>query len=557
MTGARRPGWGRLAAATLAVALVANACSDGETTPPQTPSPTAAPSPSPTTSRQGGTVRIGIAEPSTIDPGFVQGEAGQLVVDALFDSLVALDRDLQPVPAAASAWQMNEDATSWTFTLADATFHDGEAVTAEDFVRAFNRIVASAGGDTPAVAAFQLEAVAGYEEAVADGDPLAGVAANDDGTLTINLSHAFPDFLTVLADPALAPVPANVNDDEFAASPVGNGPFMMREPWQHGQFVRVVRFEEHPTPAWLDEVVFTIYDDDPTLSRQWEDLLGGQLDVGNVPAERIEEARTEFGSSSDGFTGPGYLGGITGTIYYFGFNVTVRPFNNPLVREAISLVMDRETIATGIMQDSRAPATGIVPSTIPGSSADGCGFCAFDPERARTLLDEAGGPALFDGPLEIVHNQGSTHEAIANAVAESITEHLGIETTVTSYGLDEYVGQLRETDIGLFRFGWTASHPSAGSYLYPLFHQSRSGLDNLSRFENEPISNALDAARATIDNEARNDAWRAVEREILERAPIAPLLFYHQTMAVRQRVHDFHRGPLGNVDFTAIWVEEG
>lgn len=557
MTLLGRPGWGRLAATALALALVATGCSDGDTTPDETPSPTAHPTPSPTTSREGGTLRIGLAEPSTIDPGFIQGEAGQLVVDALFDSLVALDGDLEPVPAAAASWEMNEDATSWTFTLADRTFHNGDPVTAADFVRAFNRIAASAGGDRAAVAAFQLEAVVGYDEAVTDDVDLAGVVANDDGTLTINLSWPFPEFLTVLADPALAPVPADVDDEGFPDSPIGNGPFKMGEPWQHGQFVRVVRFDEHPTPAWLDEVVFTIYDDDPTLSRQWEDLVAGQLDVGNVPAERIDEARSEFGTSSDGFTGPGYLGGITGTIYYFGFNLTVAPFNNPSVREAFSLSMDREAIASEIMQESRAPATAIVPPSIPGSGTSPCGHCTLDPERARELLDEAGGADLFDGPVEIVHNQGPTHEAIANAVAENVSEHLGIETTVTAFDLDEYVGRLRETDIGVFRFGWTASHPSAGSYLYPLFHASRSGLDNLSQFENDAISDALDAARGTIDGDARNDAWGAVEREILERAPVAPLLFYHQTIAVRERVHDFHRGPLGNVDFSAIWVEEG
>ena len=128
-----------------------------------------------------------------------------------------------------------------------------------------------------AVAAFQLESVVGYRETIADGVDLEGVTSTEDGELVIELESPFPEFLSVLADPALAPVPASVDDEAFADSPVGNGPFKMGEPWQHGRFVRVVRFDDHAHPAFLDEIVFTIYDDDPTLSRQWDDLAAGQL----------------------------------------------------------------------------------------------------------------------------------------------------------------------------------------------------------------------------------------------------------------------------------------
>lgn len=544
----------RLLAILAAAVIGLTACTGNEPDPDPSPSPTALPSSAPTPDRDGGTLRVGLSEPSTIDPGFVQGEAGQLVVDALFDSLVALDENLEPVPAAAESWTMNDDATSFTFTLADATFHNGDPVRARDFVRAFRRIVAAA-ADQAAVAAFQLEAIDGYPEAITDGGDLDGVVALDRRQLQINLRYSFPDFLTVLADPALAPVPEGANADGWGESPIGNGPFKMGEPWQHGQFVRVVRFEEHPTPALLDEVVFTIYDDDPTLERQWQDLADGQLDVGNVPAERIDDAIDEFGQSTDGFTGPGYLGGLTGTIYYFGFNTEVPPFNNRNVRRAFSLAMDREAIASDIMQDSRAPADAIVPPTIVGALDSPCNDCEFDPELARQLLERAGGAELFDGPVRIFHNQGSTHEAIANSIAQSITEELGLQTQVTSLDLDDYVTELRTSDIPVFRFGWTATFPGAGSYLYPLFHGSRTGSDNLSRLDIDAISDALDAARSEVDEEARIAAHQQVEREILARAPIAPLLFYRQTMAVAERVHDFHRGPLGGVDFSSVWLD--
>jgi ABC-type transport system substrate-binding protein len=496
-----------------------------------------------------------MSEPSSIDPGFVQGEAGQMVVDALFDSLVALDEDLQPVPAAAASWEMNEDATSFTFTLAEGTFHNGDPVRARDFVRAFNRIARGA-AENGAVAAFLLESIVGYEEAVTDGTDLEGVVAIDQRRLRIDLRYRFPDFITVVADPALAPVPQGANAEGWGENPVGNGPFKMGEPWQHGQFVRVLRFDEHRAPALLDEVVFTIYDDDPTLERQWEDLSDGQLDVGNVPAERIDDAIDEFGRSSDGFSGPGYLGGLTGTIYYFGFNTQVRPFNNPAVRRAFSLVMDRESIAADIMQESRASADAIVPPSIIGALDSPCDHCEFNPQLARQLLEEAGGAGLFDGPIRIYHNQGTTHEAIADAVADSITDELGLETTVTSLDLDDYVTELRTSDIPIFRFGWTATYAGAGSYLYPLFHASRTGSDNLSRFENGTISDALNAARRELDQEARITAYQRVEEDILERVPIAPLLFYRQTMVVAERVHDFHRGPLGNVDLSVVWLDQ-
>lgn len=555
MTGRRAGRTLRLLAAVAAAVTVAAACTGDDPNPDTSASPTALPSPTGTPNREGGTLRVGLSEPSTIDPGFVQGEAGQLVVDALFDSLVALDEELNAIPAAAESWEVNDDATSFTFTLADARFHNGDPVRARDFVRAFRRIVAAA-ADQTAVAAFQLEAIDGYEQAVTAGGDLDGVVALDRRHLQINLRHPFPDFLTVLADPALAPVPEGANADGWGESPIGNGPFKMGEPWQHGQYVRVVRFDEHRSPPLLDEVVFSIYDDDPTLERQWEDLADGQLDVGSVPAERIDDAIDQFGQSTDGFTGPGYLGGLTGTIYYFGFNTDVRPFNNPEVRRAFSLVMDREAIASDIMQDSRAPADAIVPPSIVGALDSPCDHCEFDPDQARQLLADAGGAELFDGPIRILHNQGPTHEAIANSVASSIREELDLKTQVTSLDLDDYVTELRTSDVPIFRFGWTATYAGAGSYLYPLFHGSRTGSDNLSRFDNDAVSDALAAARSEVDREARIAAHQQVERDILARAPIAPLLFYRQTMAVAERVHDFHRGPMGNVDLSAVWLDE-
>ena len=564
-----------------AASLFVGACSSGGEAPPEespTPTEVRSPTPSPSPSEpagpiEGGTLRYALgADPQTIDPRFVTDAEGRVVVDALFDSLVRLDDDFEVQPAAAESWEVSEDATRFEFTLREgATFHNGRPVRAADFARAFNRM-ANGTAEPRSFVAYQLAPVEGFEAAQLDGEPLSGLEVVDDRTLVITLSAPFAEFLEVLADPSLAPVPPRAESDPeaFGLAPVGNGPFQMSGEWSRGDFIRVARYPEYlGEEPFLDEVVFQIYANDPDQASQYGAFEDGRLHVAEVPAERLEDAVDSLGAARDGYSGPGVLNGPTTTLYYYGFNTERPPFDDPDVRRAISLLIDRETIVADVTDETRLVADAIVPPSLPDHQDDACPYCAYDEERALRLWRGEGEPTegasptepsepvdRGEGPLTIVHNEGRTHRAIAQRVATALRETLEVEVQIEARELTEFVQTLRAGEMGIFRFGWQADYPSAGSYLHPLFSSDEDNLDNLSRYHNEEVDDLLRQALAETDAGARTDLYRQVERHVLNQAVIAPIFVYRLHRVVAPEVHEFRHGPLGNVDLTRVWLDD-
>ncbi|MHB1324201.1 MAG: peptide ABC transporter substrate-binding protein, partial [Coriobacteriia bacterium] len=196
----------------------------------------------------GGTFNFRINEPAFIDPVNLQESEGTQVGQVLFDSLVAFDPiTSEVIPAAAERWEANEDATVWTFYLVEgAKFHDGSDVTAEDFKYAWERICTPA---NESEISYHLAAVQGYDEMQDESaTELSGVRVVDDYTLEVTLNYGFADFEYVAGHPALAPVPqaaVEADPDAFSEMPIGNGPFMMSEPWAHDQYIKVEKFADY------------------------------------------------------------------------------------------------------------------------------------------------------------------------------------------------------------------------------------------------------------------------------------------------------------------------
>jgi oligopeptide transport system substrate-binding protein len=506
--------------------------------------------------RAGGTLRLALAvDPASIDPRFVVDEEGELVVGAVFEPLVRLDDRFEVVPGAAERWEVDEDGRVFTFTLREATFHDGTPVTAEDFVRAFSRI-SDGTADPPSFLAYLLEPVEGAAEAQLEGGPLTGVEAVDAATLRIELTTPLPGFLRTLAHPTLVPLPAAADEDPeaFAEQPIGNGPFAMAGPREPDAFLRLTRFEDHHTPPLLDDVVLQLYVDDPSREEQWQDLGDGQLQVADVPPERLEEARETYGESSDGYTGPGLLDGITSTVYLYGFDTTREPFDDPRVRRAVSLSIDRDALAEVVMQGTRAPATALVPPAIPGAQEGACEHCRHDPELAREEL--AAAELEFElETLQLTHNRGRTHTAIAEAMASDLEEALGVSVELQAEDLQAFVLGVRRGEFPLFRLGWEASDPDPGAYLHPLFHSSQVGGDNLARYADEEVDRLLDDARAAEDDRTARASYAEAEQLILDDAPVVPLLWYRHTKVVAPEVRDLHWSALGRLDLARVWLE--
>ncbi len=559
------------AVALLTVSVVAlSACSPGSEPEPSGPTTAGTPTAAPTaTEASGGVFQAYLRQPGSIDPGRAIDPEELTVVDQLFDSLTAVELDedgdgVQIVPGAADSWEANapgpdapEDAppagSIWTFALRDgATFHDGSAVTAESFVRAWTRI-ADRTSDQPSAAFYLLEPVAGFRAASSGGE-LIGVEAVDALTLRVTLEEPIADFPAIASHPALAPVPPAVSSDPdgFAQMPIGNGPFRMAEPVQDGSYIRLEPYPEHAGSergTELEEVVFQIYAGEDAVATAYDEFEQGLLEFAPVPMDRLEEAIDTYGRSENGYSGTGVLGGVELITAFYGFNVGVAPFDDPSVRQVLSLLVNRDEIVSDVVR-GRQVATSVVPPGIAGYEPADCGFCSYEPDRAREILGDREIP-----PFDLVYYEGAGHDAVARRVQEDVNAVLGEDTMqLQPMSQAEWLQTIREGQAGFFLSGWLAEYPAADTFLYPLFHASRIGKDNLTQYNSPELNDLLQQARRELRPEVRADLYRQAEAIVLNDMPVVPLFHYRHNRVVSNRVEGFSLSPIGDMDLSRVAV---
>ena len=504
-------------------------------------------------------LRVGLEEPRSLVPGEAMDRSSLTVVDALFESLVAVDTDGELVPGAALLWYGNEDRSSWTFTLRG---HDGaggrpvyhadglgtrEPVVAADVVDAWSRIVRESGE-----AAYLLEDVVGFD-AVEDGErpTLVGLEAVDERTLRVRLRQPDAAFPALAAHPALAPVPTRpyrADPAAFATQPLGNGAFAMEGEWARGQFIRLRRVDPTRTDL-VEEVLFDVAEP----SAAYVAFQQGRLDVAELPLAAVDGAVGRFGG--DAAAGGGVRFVPTNQLYFLGVRGDVEPLDVPSVRRALSLAVDRERLAREVFRGLAQPARGLVPPAVarrPGT----CLSCRHDPSRARALFEEAGVDRL-----EVWFNEGAGHEAVVAQVrrdlaAVGVTVDARSPDATEDEGLGTYLDVLSTGEAPVFRFGWSTDRPDAVDAVAPLVGSRGAGTSasgNHGAYAAEDVDALLDAARREYDDEERLALLAQAERLALNRdQALVPLVTLERPVAVDPDVRGLRFTWLGLPDLSDV-----
>jgi peptide/nickel transport system substrate-binding protein/oligopeptide transport system substrate-binding protein len=505
---------------------------------------------------KGGTFNFRINEPAFIDPVNLQESEGTQVGQAVFDSLVQFDPLTSEVkPAAAERWETNDDATVWTFYLVKgAKFHDGTPVTAADFKYAWERIC---NPENKSEISYHLAAVKGYNE-MQDGTAteLSGVKAIDDTTLEVTLTEGFADFEYVVGHPALAPVPkAAVEKDPtaFSEMPIGNGPFKMSEPWAHDQYVKVEKFADYyGDEPNIDGIEFKIIGDTDSAFLEFQ---AGNLDFTDIPTGQIQTTVDQYGESPDGYTlnpGEQVSLGAEQAIYYLIINNEDAVMKNEKVREAISLAIDRQDICDKVYENTRVPATGIVPPGIVGHEEGAFQYSKYDVEAAKKALADAGYPDGAGFPtIKLDYNTGSNHQDVLALVQEDLAA-IGITSELQGTEWAQYLDKCSAGDYQIGRMGWIADYPIMDNFLYPLF-KTGSG-DNYSRYSNPDVDTKLSEARTTTDGAERVKLYQEIEKTVGDNATVVPMVYYRHTRVVSDRVNDGIYTPNGLFTFEKVWL---
>lgn len=497
------------------------------------------------------TIRVALGnDPLSIDPRLIADDEGEQIVRALFDGLVDTAPDGSIVAAAASSWTVEDDGLTYRFLLREDRFHDGTPVTAADHAASLLGVL-----DPDRAPFFRedlLAALLGADAAEVGGVLAAGgIEVVGDRELVLRLSRPDPLLLHRLTDPVLVPLPASARlaPEVFAQQPVGNGPFRMVGPREPGAFIRLAADATHPSPPLIDGLVFQIYASDRDRAQRWDDLLAGRLQITVIPPDRRDEARERFGVALDGRRGRGLYEEPGASLYAYGFVMDVAPFDDPVLRRAISAAIDRAGMALVLEEAGVEPATAILAPSLGGTQPD-CPHCRYDPVLAAQLIaDWRAGSADDSVEVQVTlsYPRGDGHVLIAERIAADLERVLGLEVRLRSQDLGSLVRAVTAGDAPLFRYGLRASlggGAAARSLLDPAFRPGT--VENWVRFDDAGMAVLLDGLHAGSDPELA----RAVEARVLETAAVVPLLWTRPDLVVHPDVIGFRR------DVTGRWWPE-
>ena len=466
-------------------------------------------------------VMINGAEPETLDPALITGQPEGRIVNALFEGLLRFDKEGRPGPGVAASWEVSLDRRIYTFHLREGIrWSDGKSLRAGDFVASWRRTLDPG---TASAYSYQLFVVDGAEEfASAPGKDFSkvGVAAPDDSTLVVRLRRPVPYFLDLCAFPTLFPVRTDViarfGDDWVKPEHlIGNGAFVLKE-WRLNDRVSLVR-----NPSYWDAGSVSLRTVEllpiSKANTAFNFYAAGQADLimdkGLAPPSLLDELKRR-----PDFHAAPFLGS-----YFLRFNCSKPPFNDPRVRKAFSLAIERRRITDKITRAGETPSVSFVPPGISGYTPPE-GLPGNIPE-ARRLLAEAGYPEGRGFPLtNYLYSEGELNEGVAVELQSMWNEALGVTVQLARQEWKVYLNSLGSLDFGIARSSWVGDYPDPNTFL-DLF-VTGSG-NNRTGWSSPRYDRLLISAADEIDP-ARRLAILANAESLLirEELPIAPLFFY-------------------------------
>jgi oligopeptide transport system substrate-binding protein len=464
-------------------------------------------------------------DPESLDQHKARSTQSAEVLRDLGEGLVGFSPTGELIPAAAESWDVSSDGLTYTFHLRpNARWSNGDTVVAEHFVLGLRRLVEPATG---AFYANMLAHVLNAPEIVA-GDLAAeelGAEATNDFALVLRLTRPTPYVLNLLTHPSTFPLhPASIEEhgDGFArpGKLVSNGAYVL-DAWVPGSVIGLRRNEHYwnNTNTALDVVNYHIVVQD---SAELNRYRAGELHVtSTVPPDNFPELEAQFGSELR--IAP-YLG-----LYYYGFNLTKPPFkDNPELRQALSMAIDRDLLAEKIMGRGEMPAYSWVHPGVSNYEPTVLSFAALTQgERnkvARRLYKEAGYSKEAPLRVEVRYNTSDTNKKIAAAIESMWREVLGAEVRLINEEFQVLLANMRDAEITqVFRSSWMGDYDDAHTFLSVLQAGSEA---NMPRYVDDEFESQMQRAANQADPLGRRLNLEEAERVMLADHPVIPLYFY-------------------------------
>ncbi len=479
-------------------------------------------------------------EPSSLDPGLITDAYSGFVVQNLFEGLLVWNAaGTELLPGAAERYTVSPDGRTYTFHLREgAIWSNGDPVAAADFVVAWRRMLNPSSSSPYAALLYPIRGARQLHQGEATDASLLAVEAHDRHTLVVELRAPSPWFPHIVAHFVCAPVNARSlkRHGTLWTRPenmVVNGPFVL-ERWTEGTelVLRKNRYFHGADSVRLDRVVGRLGSEPTEVLAAFE---AGQLHwtghaAGLLPHDRLAELAQRPEAR---------LGAQLGTSW-LALNTREAPLNSKVLRQALSLALDRKELAP-LLGPEGLPGARLIPEGMSGYPYPPAP--AYNLEKARTLLAASGyDPAAEGAALEIAVDRRTTHERVVAWAAETWKRDLGLDTRIFTRVYPVHATALREGQFQIGRGGWLGDYPDPANFLE--IFQSGNAL-NAAGWSNRVFDGLLEEARRTQDASSRLRLLSQAEALLLDEAPILPLYHWATLSLVDPKVAGYEVNPLG------------
>ena len=450
------------------------------------------------------------ADVTSLDPHQGKETPAVQVNTQIFDTLVTVDPETnEVVPQIAESWEQTDDQT-YVFKIREGIkFHDGSDLTAEDVKFSLDRARNSAA----------VSYIVNFIEEV---------TVDDDHTVTVKTTAPYAPTLRNLAIPFAAIVPKAVveaDENAFIQNPVGSGPYKFVE-WTHGDHVTLKAFDDYY--AGKPETENLIMKVIPETSQRTIALETGEVDlaydlaVNDIPKVNSDDKLTVYEIPSL-------------TCWYVSMNMNKKPFDNPKVREAMSMAIDRQTIIDTINAGSGQTADAIIAPAVFGYYSTG--VKEYNPTKAKELLAEAGYPNGFSTTLWVNDNQSRIE--MCQAMQAMLLE-VGVQCNLEVLEFGSFISRTTAGDHDLAYFGWTTSSGDADYSYYSLEHSTQQGAAGNRSFLADPdVDKLIEEARSNTNEEERKELYKELAIKLDEINNNIPVYYSSINVGANKKVEGF------------------
>ncbi|HCP24081.1 MAG TPA: peptide ABC transporter substrate-binding protein, partial [Dehalococcoidia bacterium] len=367
-----------------------------------------------------------------------------------------------------------------------------------------------------------------------------GVRVIDERTIEITIDQAKSYFLAKLTYPTafvLDQENIEANPKNWFREPNGTGPFRMTE-YKVGETLVLSRNDGyHLGPPKLAEVEMILSGGTSMLMYENDEIdVAG---VGLADLDRLLDTthslNAELRRAAPSFS-----------VQYIGLNVNEPPLDDPKIRQALNLSIDKQEIASIVLGDQVVPASGILPPGFPGFNEAVSGY-TFDPDRAKRLMEESkyGNDPDNIPPITITTpgSFGANVSLDMEVVLQMWEKNLGIRAEFQQTEFATFLKDLNKRRFQMFDIGWIADYPDPENFLDILFYSDSS--NNHTNYSNPEVDALLEKARVETDETLRFSIYSEVEQMILDDAPWIPLWYSGERyLLVKPKVQDYIQTPL-------------